>query len=630
MPYPRHLNLGIDSESKLASWFETELINHLAERTSWIDQLIRYQSDYNAEPSTEVASFPFQGASTIIVPLTAIAFEATYSRTAQTLYALDQKTYAKVFSQDKDKIEPPLEKLLDQILFLDMDFKKRTEPAVLELHKLGTGVAKADYADIRKKGVRYNREMEEEEFEVVVHQGPIVDSVPLSNFMMPFENEDPQTARWCGEVFWLTPNEILQRERDGFFKKGFYESLEKFYIDYSRSGSPSSAKYRSEVEDEQSRVPIWPKRVEFYQVYTAWDIDADTYDQEICFIYHRYSRSFGAVWYNWFWDFRRPYRKGNYFPLEFRWAGIGIGKQNEMFQMEMTSIHRQRLDNGTIANLRMFKVNRNADIKPDEPLFPGKLWFLDDMNDVMPLEMGDVKVSAYNNENQIMLLSQQRSGVNELTLGMPQMGTPGTATDSAARVQESARKFDFTFNNTRTFLDELITDTLCNIVQWGPNPKRIELLEGGTSVEMFLRQDYELFRKRILCHVGLVGQNQNKLLDRQNMTQLSGVIKQYYTDILAMAQQRQDQQLIAAITDQAFVAANETLLQILQTWDIRNPEKLLFKYIKPTNVEPTQPQLGGSGGPEAPAPNNNFSSTSIVAPNLASVLPPNVGGPSFG
>jgi hypothetical protein len=628
MPYPRHLNLGSDSESKLASWFETELINHLAERSPWIEQLARYQSDYNAEPSTKVATFPFQGASTIIVPLTAIAFEATYSRTAQTLYALDQKTFVKAFSPDKDVIEPALERLLDQTLFLDMDFKKKTEPAVLELHKLGTGVGKADYADIRKKGVRYNRQQEEEEFEVIVHQGPMVDSVPLANFLMPFENEDPQTSRWCGEVFWLTPNEVLQRERDGFFKKGFYDELKQYYCDPSTSDNPSTSVYRSGMEHQQNRVPVWPKRLEFYQIYTAWDFDNETYDQEICFVWHRQSRQFGAIWYNWFWDYRRPYRKGNYFPLEFRWAGIGIGKQNEMFQQEMTSIHRQRLDNGTIANLRMFKVNRNADIKPDEPLFPGKLWFLDDMNDVQPLEMGDVKVSAYNNENSIMLLSQQRTGVNELTLGMPQMGTPGTATDSAARVQESARKFDFTFNNTRTFLDELITDTLCNMAQWGPNAKRIELLENGTKVELFLKQDYELFRKQLLCKVGLVGQNQNKLLDRQNMTQLSGVIKQYYTDLLTMAQQRQDQQLIAAITDQAFVAANETLLQILQTWDIRNPEKLLFKREMISNVQ--QPLPIGQGGPQAPAPNNNFSSTSILAPNLASVLPQGTSQPGFG
>lgn len=221
MPYPRHLVLEEDRLSDLASWIETELTNHLSERNEWVAQLMRYQQDYNATPSTEIAKHPFIGASTIIVPLTAIAVEATYARTTQTMFAMDQKIAATVHTDDAKKVEVPLEKYMNQELFGPMNFRKSVEGALLDIHKLGTGVATAEYEKMTRRGVR-TRNGEEEKFEVIVKEGPVVSSVPLANFLMPFDNEDTQNSRWCGEVFWLTPNEVKQRERDGFFQEGTY------------------------------------------------------------------------------------------------------------------------------------------------------------------------------------------------------------------------------------------------------------------------------------------------------------------------------------------------------------------------------------------------------------------------
>ena len=63
--------------------------------------------------------------------------------------------------------------------------------------------------------------------------------------------------------------------------------------------------------------------------------------------------------------------------MEGRWTGIGVGKQNEQFQALITTIHRQRLDAGTLANMGQLALKKTSGYGPDEPIWPGKMWFVD-------------------------------------------------------------------------------------------------------------------------------------------------------------------------------------------------------------------------------------------------------------
>lgn len=628
--YNRHLVLSEEQQTKLADWLETEIINHLAERTEFVERLKRYQGDYLAEPSTEVAVFPFPGASTIIIPLTAIALEAVHSRTMQTAFAHDQLIAAKIKNPKISDLEPELERYLHDEFIVGGDFKKAVEPAILELEKLGTGITEVQYCYHKRNGIRTSTDGKEEEFEVIFKNGPEFKSVPVSNFLMPFDSLDPQTARWCGKVFWLTPHEIYDREQDGYFIEGTYESLKHFYTPGSSTELDDADSYSSFTEDKTLTEPAWPIDVEFYWISTRWQVNEEGAPEEVFLIYQRNLRKVVGIWYNWYEDLRRPFRKGVYFPVEFRWYGIGIAKQTEQFQYEVTAQHRTRLDNATIANMRMFKVKRGSGIKENEPIFPGKIWYLDDMEDLQSLEMGDVRASAYNNENQAVIYAQQRNGVNELTLGMPNSGTPGTATSEMARVQESARKFDYCYGNVKTLLDETLHDGLLTVVQWGPNIERLEFNPRGTEIENFLKSPFNYFREKILLEIKLAGQNQNKFRDRQDATQLVGIFQNYYTSLLTLAQSTQNPELVNAIAAKAFEGANLAMTHIMETFDIRNPDRFLIPF---GNGQPTTPpapnpaaQLGS--GPTGASAASSVQSNLILAPNASSVLPnvPNLSG----
>jgi hypothetical protein len=574
MDYPRELRLSAEREAALISYLNDEILAHAAERATWVTDLQSWQEDYWATPATKEATFPFKNAANIIIPLTAIAVESVHAREMTTLFALDQFVATQVLDPNSQNLTYDLDKAIDWELLKGVDIYKFCDQALLPNKKLGTCVGKTGYEKIIKTAVK-EVGGEEQDFTVIIKQGPTADSIPLANFLMPFTATDPQLAPWCGEEHLENLYQVKLKCESGFFREEVMDKLTTFF---SSSPQLSSTPYTNTMRKMQDQTPIqWPREIGWHEMWLAFDIDGSGKEKEIVVHYHQPSQTFFSIRYNWWDDLRRHYEIGNYFPLENRWAGIGIGKQNEQFQAEVTTQHRQRIDNATLANLRMYKVKQGIGIGPDEPVFPGKIWLLDDMNDVDSIQMGEIYPSAYNNEQQAVIYSQQRSGVNELTLGMPQVGTPGTATGDMTRVQEFNRKFDYTFKNSKRFTLNIVKNLLCAQSQFGfRNRTYFDTLgQNGGRVMELLSLPADQIRSELVFSLNLVGQNQNRLLDRQNYTQYSQMLTQYYTQMYTLAQQTMPQ-LLPIIAAKAFQAATEAMKQISEGFDIRGTDRFLL------------------------------------------------------
>lgn len=656
MAYPRQLKLSDPVEEDLIQTCESFIFNHLGERTAWIEEVNQLQRESKAEPSEDKPTFPFVGASNLVVPLIAIAKEAVHSRNMQKLNAMKDHIAIDIYDNAVSDIKDPLEDYLDQEIFVYGKFVKEFEPAVLEIEGLGTGVAEAVWQEITKKGYITTGEGKEKSVDVVIKKGTVIESVPITSFMMPFDSLDPQTAPWVGNVFWLNPQELSQWEWDGMFREGTVEKLEQYFTAPTVQVD-DALKTTQQQEENEDRKPAFPTRIQFYKLYLSYCVDPtdeEVYERlniprgddelrEICVIYHRESRQLVSCWYNWNKDLRRPYRYANYFPIEYRWSGIGIYQQNRQFQEEVTIQHRQTIDSGTIANARMWKVKKGAtSVREGDAIYPNKIWFVDDMDDIVPFKNDDIYASSYNNENSAMILSQQRTGVNELTLGMPGVGTPGTATDSLNRVQEGARKNDYTFSNIKMLADQLLHDSLLNIVQYGPNLNRLKYNPRGPEIEQFLKRPFEDFQHQVICRIQLINQNDNRVLDRQTMTQLTGILQQYYTQINPIIQQLADPNInpqVAVALRSTIEGANRALKKVLYAFEERDPDKYLIlapKELPP--APPPQPQLnagpiqndpGGIPGVTGSNPSSNVSNISVNAPNLQNVLPPQIASRLF-
>lgn len=602
MAYPRELLLDADTEQRLISYIESELLNHYQERSVWMNRLLQWQRDYWAEPTTKEATFPFKGAATIVIPLTAIALEAVHARSMTTLFALNQLVSAVPRHPYWTNHARPVEMFMNNELIRNMEAKRKLGSAILELEKFGTGIGKVGYENIVRKAVRINAAGEEEEFPVTVRRGACVDSVAFGRFLMPFASTDPQTTPWVGEEHSETPFQVKVLEESGFFREGTVERLRSWIGERSRSTTGVERQLKTEQEKLEKREAQWPNELDWNELWLGFDVDGDGVDEEIVVHFHRGAQFLMSVRYNPHDDLHRPYRYGNYFPVEHRWTGIGICKQNDQFQREITMQHRQRLDNGTIANMRMFKISKLSGYGPGEPIFPGKMWFVDDMAHVDVMQMGDVNQSAFSNEQASLMYSQQRTGVNEVTLGMPQQGTPGTATGDLARIQEGAKKFDFAYGNIKDFLGDILNDSAAMIAQYGPRHiDYVRLVEHGDLVREFFTQPVEHIRNGLLIQLSIAGQQQNKILDRQTWLETSQMLQQYYVGMIQLAQLLGDQQLLQYIAQKGIVAGTEAIRQALETFDHRNVDRMVLSELMDRLAgAPNNAALGGGNGSGLP------------------------------
>ena len=596
--YPRLLNLDADTEGRVLSFLSQEIWHHQTERQDYVDEIIRWDKDYWATPSTEVRKFPFFGASNLIVPLTAISVEAVHARVMTTLFGLSPIVNTRV---NMKNLPTATDSVIDQWVNYElmdrMNFYDAASDMALEAEKYGTLIGKAGYEKTTKKAVQEIGGVEQE-FEVVTKDAATIDAVPNSRFYMRFSDQDPQTARWVGEEHSWTPFEVRQAEKDGLFTKGTFDKIAGFIQKTNEPiKSGSGQEQTHEKEKQESKEPVWPNRVDFYEIWMSWDVDGDDTDEELQLFYHRESNILMGVRYNWYEDLHRPYRLAAYIPVEHRWAGVGIGKQNEQFQREVTAIHRQRLDNATIANMRMFVVNKLSGYGPNEPIFPGKMWFVDDMSHVDTLQVGEIYQSSFANEQASLVFSQQRTGVNEVTLGMPQVGTPGTATSDLARIAEGNKKFDFSLKNIKNGLNQLIIDSIINIKQFGVQRQEfIDVIPNGELINIVLQAPTAMLRDKIIFDITLSGSQRNKLADRSNWKELSVIFTQYYTNMLQLAQFSGSKELLQMVTIKGFTAATEAMRQLLESYEVRNADKLILSEMEQALNAAAERTLPGSNG----------------------------------
>lgn len=619
--YPRELNLDSETEEALKVYLDEQLLNHYGERSPWMTRLLQWQRDYWAEPTKTRATHPFVGASTIVIPLTAIAVEAVHARTMTTLFALGQLVSTTAISADWSDAARPVEQFMNRELMGEMQARKKLGSAILELEKFGTGIGKVGYERVVRIACKTREDGTEEEIPVTIRNGAVIDSVANGRFLMPLSAQDPQTSPWCGEEHNDTPYNMASMEDSGLFRRGTMDKLGGWVSQMSRSTLGVERQYQASQENLEHRSPSWPGLLDWVEIWLGFNTDKNPAGEhkEIVVHYHRGARLIMSCRYNWHDDLHRPYRVGNYFPVEHRWMGIGICKQNEQFQRSVTTQHRQRLDNGTLANMRMIKISKLSGYGPGEPIFPGKMWFLNDMDHVDTLQLGELYNSAFNNEQATLQYHEKRVGVNDTVLGAPAAGTPGTATGDLARIQESNKRFDFVYANIKEFARELIIDTAVMIQQFGP--RRIEYLttsEHGDQVAAFFQMPAEFIRHGLLIEIGAAGQQQNKVLDRQNWISIATLLQQYYTGASALAgtyaQISSDPSLLQMVTLKGLVASTEAMRQILESFDLRNVDRMVLGEISAMLEKQFGPAVNGGPNPR----------TQLLAAQ------PDVGGPGAG
>src|SRR5262245_32334410 len=119
--YPRQVFLGEERENKLRQYLDDILVRYYMDTSEHIQDLLQWQKDYWAKPTNKTTNVPFKNASTIVIPVSAIAVEAVHSRTETTLYGQSQLVVAQAIADDWDIAQKPVEDFMNHELLDVMD-----------------------------------------------------------------------------------------------------------------------------------------------------------------------------------------------------------------------------------------------------------------------------------------------------------------------------------------------------------------------------------------------------------------------------------------------------------------------------------------------------------------------------
>ena len=247
-------------------------------------------------------------------------------------------------------------------------------------------------------------------------------------------------------------------------------------------------------------------------------------------------------------------------------------------------------------------IRKGTGYGPGEPIFPGKMWFLDDpIRDIKEFKLSEIYPSSYANEDAIIRYWEKRTGANEVVLGIPQEGTPGTATSDLTRLAEGNKRFDLAMKNIKRWLSLIGVDVITNMQLFGNQQVHWSILgEDGIWVENVLNMPSVLVRKGALIDLSVTDSVSNRQVEQQTWMSLFQVVTNYYDRVLQLAQLL-GPEVFGQIAQRAIISGDEVLKRLLETFNVPDSDRFALaedlQNAGNNGQPPTQP--GATAGPGA-------------------------------
>lgn len=541
---------------------------------------VRWEQVYRARPADERKNFPFDGASNLVVPVAAADVDTLYSRLMGLLF--EPPSLWSVNAQRPELVDfaAATNEFLQWAQENEIKPYRDVGNWLIELHKLGTGVLKQRYTREMKKVYEW-REMDQGNWQqqavIMLKDNPNLNHVRLNDFYIPAGFPRIQQAPWVAERIRLTWMQYMNRVKAGIYSGGEQLSAWAF--------NPSINSIQQQFDDISHYRASVNTQMEFFEFWLDFDIDGDGWDEALVCTVHLESETYVRLDFNPFFNQEKPYSAGCFMRDVNSFYGIGLGEMLDQFQEEITAMHNQRIDNGTVTNSSMWAIRKdNTHIKVKEPIYVGKIWRLNDPSkDIVRLPMGDggQLSSSINNEAATRQEAQRRTGVNDYVQAnaSPEIGY-GAAYTTQQMLLSSSKRFGETLREVRDTLAESGTRILELYQQFNPRGKAFVALgqKDGMLVDVILRMPLDLIRKGLRVSVTAIDANNSKDAQIRTTTIVFQQLSQFYQNYLTMLSYVANPQMPPAMKQVAMQAAEGSsvlMRRLLELYGIQDYDRML-------------------------------------------------------
>jgi hypothetical protein len=473
--------------------------------------------------------------------------------------------------------------------------------AVLEFVKLGTCIYKTGWAFERRNTMKYDAEGKLVR-DVEMNSHPFVDHVSLIDFLIPAQSYEIQADRqggasWVAERFRLTESQFMSRSQG---QAPFLPNYDPEAVQLVRKFVESQSSSSTDLRDTKFRLddyqPSYLRQIELWEGHCRFDTTGTGTVDDVVAIIHLPSRTLLRAIVNPYRHGMRPYSVARYFRSD-GFYGIGECEQAEVFQEMLTLLWNYQMDNVLAVNAPMLGVKLGANIVPGEPVYPLKIWPLDNPStDIKEIKLSEVYPSLQQFGSFIQIWGERRTGLNDLnTSGNPSSLPSRTpATSLLSMLQEGNRRPDLSLKELRNALGEVGLRTIQNCQQFYSSPvqnpdasMQLQMLimalgePEGTYVAQKLAIPLEDIEQGIGVAITATSSGSNKEVERQSflaLIQVQAELSQQYIGLAQIIGNPQMQILSPVLVEtasQIFKGYSELQRRLLEQFDIRNPEDIL-------------------------------------------------------
>ena len=614
-------------------------------------QLAELRRAYKAIPEHERKTFPWDGASNMVVPHVGTAVDAIVARLMGAILQAKDFCEIKIIDPKWENLEQPIQRWVNTFINTSGAFD-RIRSFLFDAALNGDAFVEPQWVEETRTYHHYSATSGSlVQTELPGYSGVRWNVTVADDVIAPQGYDDWNDLPWFATVLRYTWDELKSLGETGVF-----ENVDKLKDHKKERDDP---RYKV-TQEAQHASGVVEQTYECYQIHGRWPVpvaqpvsreewatdatgagpeegDAPAMEpsfEEVIIVYHMPTKTILRAIYNPYFGFTRHFVRVPFLIQPHELYGMGVAEQVLPFQDEATALHNQVVDAGTAANAGMIVTSPDSNIARDQRIFPGRIIISDKPNEIKIIRLSEPSHALSSMEQLSGRYQQVRSGVSDYNLGNESSVAPSraTATGTTALIQQGNIRFNVSIEDVRKAIEELLYLTIQQEQQFRPEGTPIG---DGTFLEW---PDGDP-RLAIGMKITLTNETLNREAEIQNFQILFQILTQYYEKFMQSTAMVMNPQFppplkIAAI--QVMNATHNIIKRLVERFDIENVDEIV-----PDMVASMQAMVGGlnglgapganAGGPVGPAPGPLGGGPQGPAPpNGASGIPGGVPPPAGG
>jgi hypothetical protein len=574
----------LQQKAKVVQYLVKAFQDAVAARSGQIDSKYKkWLDNYNAIPGQKIRSTPFPNASNFIPQLIRMHVDILTARTLGILYGTRPFWRPTTFLSNVPQEQlNSLAAWMQYISFNRMQMYPTVDASILETFKTGTVVDKI-WWNVDKLFTVRGGENGKITTSSVDETCAKMETVAFEDFFpYPITSKRIEFCEIKFQRLRLTENEVKYRQATKIWDEKACDLL----LNGKGSVGGSNTNQQQLNETGISLTPDVGRPYDAVEAHFDYQLEPGKKFPLICVFNPKFNDEKSIL--RWYYKpgtdlFQQSFIDYRLIPRNDSFYGDCIPQILEDSQEEQAQIHNGRRDANMIANVPAWKKKRYADVaNPSTEWYPGKMFEVDNMDDLQPLVVGANYNSMVEEENFVLQLSERYTGVSQALQGMG-AGVNGkrgsyASQGTLAMIAEGNRRIDIYIKRLRMPFNSVGNNIYTSYRDFGDPNDWQQWGEHAANLTQLFSKDSVLVGGKTFFELSASDAGANRETDRSGLLLMANTMSSYYHELVQAAQtiaQAPPDSPFSQIMLQVMDGARDLANRLLFVFDIGDRDKLL-------------------------------------------------------